>query len=60
MADDFALKGEVIDQVSAVVDPLTGEGLLEAHILEKIDVAGGVASIVLKFKADVKGIQLLS
>ena len=52
MADDFALKGEVIDQVSAVVDPLTGEGLLEAHILEKIDVAGGVASIVLKFKAE--------
>ena len=52
MADDFALKGEVIDQVSAVVDPLTGEGLLDAHILEKVDVAGGIASIVLKFKAE--------
>lgn len=52
MADDFALKGDVIDQVSSVVDPLSGEGLLDAHILEKVDVAGGIASIVLKFKAE--------
>lgn len=52
MADDFALKGEVIDQVSAVTDPLSGAPLLDAHLLEKVDVAGGVASIVLKFKAE--------
>ena len=52
MADDMTLKGDVIDAASAIVDPVSGESLLDAHLLEEVEVADGVATIKLAFPKD--------
>jgi ATP-binding protein involved in chromosome partitioning len=52
MADDFSLKGDVIDALSSLVDPLSGQSLLDAHVLEQVESKAGVVSVVLKFKAE--------
>ncbi len=49
MADDLTLKSAVIDAVSAIEDPASGKTLLDAHMVEEVEVADGVASIRLQF-----------
>ncbi len=49
MADDLALKGAVIDAVSTVLDPASGRSILDAHILDGVEVSDAVASIRLQF-----------
>ncbi len=47
MKDDFSLKGDVISALETIEDPDKGENLLDAHMVEEVDVQGGVADIVL-------------
>jgi ATP-binding protein involved in chromosome partitioning len=49
MADDFDIKGQIIDALSALTDPASGKSLLDAHILEGVEVADGVADVKLLF-----------
>lgn len=49
MADDLALKGDVIGVASLVIDPATNKSILDAHILEEVTVKDGVASVRLLF-----------
>lgn len=49
MADEFEMKAMVIDAVSAITDPQSGESILDAHILEEIEVNGSVVDVALKF-----------
>lgn len=47
MKDDFSLKGEVIDALSTIEDSATGKNLVDAHMIEAVDVDSGVADITL-------------
>ncbi len=49
MADEFEIKAMVIDACSGVTDPSSGESVLDAHILEEIEVDGSIVSVALKF-----------
>lgn len=49
MSDDLSLKGDVIGAASRVVDPVSNKSILDAHLLEQVDVAGGVATVRLLF-----------
>ena len=49
MADEFEIKAMVIDAVSEITDPQSGESILDAHILEGIEVAGSIVDVSLKF-----------
>ena len=51
MADDFELKGLIIDALATVNDPASGSSVLDAHMLESVDVADGVAAVKLSFPA---------
>jgi ATP-binding protein involved in chromosome partitioning len=45
MKDDFSIKGEIIDALSAIQD---GErSIVDAHMVEAVDVSGGVVDITL-------------
>ena len=52
MADDMTLKGDVIDAASAINDPVSEQSLLDAHLLEEVEVVDGVATIKLAFPKD--------
>jgi|SRR5690554_24985 len=47
MKDDFSIKGEVIEALEAIEDPAQGKNLLDAHMIEQVDVKGGVVDITL-------------
>lgn len=47
MKDDFSIKGEVIAALEAIEDPAQGKNLLDAHMIEQVDVKGGVVDITL-------------
>ena len=49
MADEFEIKAMVIDAVSEIPDPSSGESILDAHMLEEIEVSGSIVDIALKF-----------
>ena len=52
MADEFEIKAMVIDAVSEIADPRSGDSILEAHILEEIEVNGSIVVVALKFSDD--------
>ncbi|MFW6053205.1 MAG: P-loop NTPase [Persicimonas sp.] len=47
MKDDFSIKGEVISALESVEDPGTDKSIIDTHIVEQVDVAGGVVDITL-------------
>lgn len=47
MKDDFSIKGEVIEALENVIDPAAGKSLVDAHVVEEVEVSGGVVEIVL-------------
>jgi ATP-binding protein involved in chromosome partitioning len=47
MKDDFSIKGEVISALETVDDPAKGSNVIDAHMVEKVDVEGGVVDITL-------------
>jgi len=49
MADDLTLKGDVIGVVSSINDPVSQTSILDAHMLESVDVTNGKATIELRF-----------
>jgi ATP-binding protein involved in chromosome partitioning len=52
MKDDFTLKGDVISALEGIEDPDKGENLLDAHMIEEVEVQGGVADLVLVVDSD--------
>jgi ATP-binding protein involved in chromosome partitioning len=51
MKDDFSLKGEVIDALEDVQDPAKEKNLVEAHMVEAVEVDSGVVDITLVVEA---------
>lgn len=51
MKDDFTLKGEVINALEGVQDPAKDKNLVDAHMVEKVDVDSGVVDITLLVEA---------
>lgn len=47
MKDDFSIKGEVISALETVEDPAKDKNLIDAHMVEQVDVDGGVVDITL-------------
>ncbi len=47
MKDDFSIKGEVIAALEGVMDTQKGQNLVDAHMVEEVNVGGGVVDIVL-------------
>lgn len=47
MKDDFSLKGDVISALESIEDPAEGKNLVDAHMVEEVDVQRGVASVTL-------------
>ena len=47
MKDDFSIKGEVIAALETVTDPATSKNLVDAHMVEDVNVAAGVVDITL-------------
>lgn len=52
MADDFTLKGNIIDVASGIIDPVSEKSLLDAHMLEGTEVEEGIVTITLHFPED--------
>ena len=47
MKDDFSLKGEIIDALETILDDASGQNLIDAHLIEAVEVNAGVADITL-------------
>lgn len=45
MKDDFSIKGEVISALETVEDPAKEQNLLDAHMIEEVEVDGGVVDM---------------
>ena len=45
MKDDFSIKGEIIDALSAIQDG--GQSIVDAHMVEAVEVNGGVVDLTL-------------
>lgn len=52
MADDMTLKGAIIDALSSLTEPRDNASLLDAHILEGVEVENGAATVTLAFGLD--------
>src|SRR5690625_2315232 len=50
--DDLNIKSAVIDALAAVTDESSGKSIIDAHLLEAVDVKDGVVDIKLKVPAD--------
>ena len=50
--DDFELKGAVIEAAGAVADPVSGDTILDAHMLEDVDVSDGAVTLKVLFPKD--------
>jgi ATP-binding protein involved in chromosome partitioning len=48
MKDDFSIKGEVISALEEIDDPEKGKNLIDAHMIENVEVDGGVVDIILE------------
>ncbi len=51
MKDDFSIKGEVISALETIDDDAKGTNLLDAHMVEQVDVDGGVVDVTLVVEA---------
>lgn len=51
--DDLNIKSAVIDALTAVTDESSGKNIIDAHLLEAVDVQAGVVDIKLKVPADI-------
>jgi len=47
MKDDFSIKGEVIDALEGIEDSAKGKNIVEAHMVEAVDVNSGVVDITI-------------
>jgi ATP-binding protein involved in chromosome partitioning len=47
--DDLTLKGNVIEAIAKVIDPQTDKSILDAHLLEEVNVEDGQVDIRLNF-----------
>lgn len=47
MKDDFSIKGEVIEALEGVQDPQKETDIISAHMVEQVEVDGGVVDIIL-------------
>ncbi len=47
MKDDFSIKGEVISALESVEDPDKDKNLVDAHMIEEVEVDGGVVDMIL-------------
>lgn len=47
MKDDFAVKGDVIDALMTITKPGSEENIVDAHMVEAVDVNDGVADLTL-------------
>ena len=47
MKDDFAIKGDVIAALEEIVDDTAGKNLIDAHMVESVEVAAGVVDLTL-------------
>lgn len=50
--DDLNIKSAVIDALASVTDESSGKSIIDAHLLEAVDVQDGVVDIKLKVPAD--------
>src|SRR5699024_881400 len=51
--DELNIKSAVIDALAAVTDESSGKSIIDAHLLEAVDVQKGVVDIKLKVPADI-------
>ncbi len=51
MKDDFSIKGEVISALETVEDPSKDKNIIDAHMVEKVEVDSGVVDITLVVEA---------
>lgn len=47
MKDDFSIKGEVISALETIEDPDKEKNLVDAHMIEEVEVDGGVVDMIL-------------
>lgn len=47
MKDDFSLKGDIIDALEGIQAPSQDKSIIDAHMVEQVEVNGGVADITL-------------
>ncbi len=52
MKDDFSIKGEIIDALEGIVDERSGKNLVDGHLVESIEVNGGVVDLTLIIEKD--------
>lgn len=50
--DDMTIKGAVVDALMALTDPHSGKSVVDAHLLDAVDVKDGVVDLKLSFPAD--------
>jgi len=51
MKDDFTIKGEVITALEDVEDPAKDQNVIDAHMIEQVEVSGGVVDITFLVEA---------
>lgn len=51
--DDLNIKSAVIDALASVTDASSGKSIIDAHLLEAVDVKDGVVDLKLKVPADI-------
>jgi len=51
MKDDFTIKGEVITALEEVEDPAKDQNVIDAHMIETVEVSGGVVDITFLVEA---------
>jgi len=54
MKDDFTLKGEVISALESIEDPAKGKNIVDAHMVEAVQVAAGVVDLTISIEKDRK------
>ena len=47
MKDDFSLKGEIIEALESITDTATNKNLVDAHMVEAVNVAAGIVDLVI-------------
>lgn len=52
MKDDFSLKGEVIAALETIIDSATNKNLVEAHMVEAVNVSAGLVDLVIVVAKD--------
>lgn len=52
MKDDFTLKGEVISALEGIEDPAKGKNIVDAHMVEAVQVAAGVVDLTITIEKD--------